>query len=276
MAILSFINKVVRTVILKAPQGLWGPLRVLAQHPGLFRILIRRESVARTSGTVLGGLWVLAQPALLVGALWFLLDVVLRVRFPGQAPFLNYFLIGMLPWLAMNEILQRNLLILAEFGPLYQRTVFPLRMLPMLPLVLTGGTYGAIFVVVVALLEGVFAGVAAVLAIFLLVLWLIPFSYLFAVAGLFIKDARQIIPFALTMLMYITPILYLPQALPEGLQNLMFLNPVADVMTLIHALLQGLPWTSGNLLRPLFLWLLLLGPAWVLFQRAEPHMREEL
>ena len=42
------------------------------------------------------------------------------------------------------------------------------------------------------------------------------------------------------------------------------------------ALLQDLPLTPGNLLRPLALWLLALAPAWVLFRRTEPHMREAL
>jgi lipopolysaccharide transport system permease protein len=53
-------------------------------------------------------------------------------------------------------------------------------------------------------------------------------------------------------------------------------NPFADLMAVIHGLLQGMPFSAGNIIRPLLLWLLLMGPAWLLFVRAEPHMREAL
>ena len=100
----------------------------------LQRLLIRREMVARTSGTLLGGAWMVVQPALQIVGLWFFLDVVLKVRSPGRVPFVNYFLVGMIGWMMMSEILQRNLTVLVEFGPLYQRTIFPLPLLPLLPL----------------------------------------------------------------------------------------------------------------------------------------------
>jgi lipopolysaccharide transport system permease protein len=272
----SLAGRRFRALLRAVPGGLLGPIHALVAHRSLLWVLVRREVVARTSGTLLGGFWVLAQPALQVAALWFLLDVVLRVRFPGQAPFLNYFLIGMLAWLTISEILNRNLTILAECGPLYQRAIFPLEILPMLPLVVTGITYGAIYACVAAVLEGPSAGVAAVVVVAVLMLWLIPLCYLFSVIGLFLKDARQLIPFVLTLLMYATPILYLPEALPKSFQILLPLNPLADIMALIHALVQGMPWRRGELLRPLVLWVALLGPSWILFRRAAPHMREAL
>ena len=270
------MTRLLKAVLRASGEALWVPCSALRDHRALFALLMRREVVSRTSGTWLGGLWMLAQPALQVVALWFLLDVVLKVRFPGQAPFLNYFLVGMLPWLMVNEVLQRNLQVLSEFGALYQRTAFPLAILPLLPLAVTGLTYGGIYAVVVGLLEGPGAFFRAPLAVAAILLWLLPFSYLFAVVGLFLRDARQLIPFVLTLLMYVTPIMYLPDALPHGMRILLPLNPLADIMTLLHGLLQGMPWGPGNLLRPLALWLLLLGPAWLLFRRAEPHMREEL
>jgi lipopolysaccharide transport system permease protein len=133
-----------------------------------------------------------------------------------------------------------------------------------------------VFTITVAVLEGLFHAMLTIGVIATLLVWLLPFCYLLAVVGLFVKDIAQVFPFVLTMALYLTPILYIPEMLPEGLRVFLVLNPFADVMALIHAVLQGLPFTTGQWVRPLFLWGLCLAPAWVLFRRAEPLMREAL
>jgi lipopolysaccharide transport system permease protein len=256
--------------------GLLGPFHLLMEHRGLLRILVKRDIVSRTSGTLLGGLWMLAQPALQVLAFWFLLDFVLRVRFPGQVSFVNYFLLGMLPWLMISEIIQRNLMVLSEFSALYQRSVFPVKILPLLPMIISGMIYGIIYGVVVGLMEGMEAVLWVPPLIAMLLLWLLPVCYLMAVFGLFIRDLRHVVPFLLTLTLYLTPIMYMPQMLPKPMQGWMLLNPFADWMAIIHGLVQGMPITVGNIIRPLLIWLLLLAPAWALFRRSEPHVREQL
>ncbi|HXH03524.1 MAG TPA: ABC transporter permease [Candidatus Competibacteraceae bacterium] len=256
--------------------GFKEPLRLLVTQRSLLAVLIRRDMQVRTSGTVLGGIWMLAQPALQVLALWFLLDFVLRVRFPGQVAFVDYFLLGMLPWLMVSEIISRSLSVLSEFGELYQRSVFPVRVLPLLPILFSGLVYGVVYTLIAGLLTGPAGALGAALLVLALLLWLMPLAYLMAVLGLFVRDLRQIAPFALTMILYLTPIMYMPDMLPEGLRAFLVLNPFADWMALIHAVLQDMAWSSGNLWRPLLLWLLLLASAWKLFLRSEPHIREEL
>ncbi len=259
-----------------AVAGLIEPFKILFTQRTLLRLLIRRDIVNRTAGTLLGGLWVLAQPALQMLAFWFLLDFVLKVKFPGQVSFVNYFLIGMVPWVLIAEVLGRSMTVLNEFSALYRRSLFPLSILPVIPLIMAALIYGTVFAITVAVLEGPAQALSAVGIIAVLVVWLLPFCYFLVVIGLFVKDVAQVFPFVLTMLLYLTPILYMPEMLPEQLRAFLVFNPFADVMALIHAALQGLPFTAGQLLRPLLLWALLLAPAWMLFRRTEPHMREAL
>ncbi len=256
--------------------GLLRPLVALGRHRLLMVLLLRREIVGRTSGTAFRVGWLLIGPGLQVLAFWFLLDVVLRVRLPGHLVFLDYFLVGILAWFLIIEVLQRALGIFAEQAALYQRGDFPLELLPLLPLVMAVLVQGTLYLIVVTLLLGPSAlpGVVTVLAgLFLL---LLPATYLLAVLGHFLRDLRQLVPFVLTMGLYVTPILYTPDMLPAALQPWLVFNPVADVMALIHGVLQEMPVSPGNWLRPLLLWLALLGPAWLLFRRGEPHVRETL
>ncbi|GAB4206293.1 MAG: hypothetical protein Fur0019_09330 [Tibeticola sp.] len=238
--------------------------------------MVRRDVVARTSGTILGGVWLLVQPALQILGLWFFLHVVLRVRSPTHVPFTEYFLLGMVAWLLISEVLVRNLTVMVEFGPIYQRSIFPLPLLPLLPLLISGSVYGTVLVVLGGLFGGWTAAVGAGVFVILLGFMLIPLSYVFAVLGLFVREARQVIPFVLTLLMYLTPVMYMPELMPPALRAWLVVNPLADVMAVLHALVQEMPMEAGSAWRLIGLTAALWPLAWALFRRSESHMREAL
>lgn len=254
--------------------GMLGPFQVLARERELLSLLVRRDIVGRTRGTVLGWVWMLAQPALQLVAFWFLLDFVLRVRVPGKVAFIDYFLTAMLPWLFISDTLNRCLAVLTEFSSLYKRTVFPLKVLPLLPGFSGYLVYTPIYVVTMGALTGAGGALQGFLLMTGLLVLLMPACYLLAVLGCFVKDLRQAFPFVLNMALYLTPVLYLPEMLPREFRDLLVVNPLADVMAVFESSIHGLPVTVGNFIRPLLLWLLSLGPAWVLFHRGEPHIRE--
>ena len=272
MSIIHFLLRYCRAIY----NGLTEPLRAAYQHRALLFLLIKRDITTRTSGTVLGGAWLLFQPALQVIGFWFLLDVVLKVKFPNGILFVDYFLLGMLPWLFIAEVLSRSLTILTEFGSLYRRAVFPIHILPLFPLLLSTVLYTVVMGITVGLIEGFTVFPLTFVIMISLALWLMPFCYLLAVIGLFFKDISQFFPFLITIALYLSPILYMPTLMPTSMQWVLSINPIADWMALIHASLQDHPWTALNFYKPWGLWLLLLGPAWVLFRRAEPHVREML
>jgi lipopolysaccharide transport system permease protein len=211
-----------------------------------------------------------------VVAFWFLLDIVFKVRSQGQVRFLDYFLIGMLPWLYLSDVLNRSINVLSEFGALYQRSRFPVPILPLLPMVLGFLIYSPIFIAVAVYFQSWIEGLTAMGIMVLLFIWLIPLAYSLSVLGLFVREVRQVFPFLLTMIMYVTPILYAPESLPESIRWALAFNPFADVINLIQGWIHGFPIEPGNWQRPLALWLILLTPAWILFRRTEPHMREVL
>jgi lipopolysaccharide transport system permease protein len=252
------------------------PARLSRDHAGLLNMLVRRDFVNRSSGTVFGRAWPLIQTALQVAGFWFLFDIIYGMREVRGPSFLEYLLSGMLPWFCLTEVLSRSSGLFREFSNLYRRSPFPVEILPVLILLVPGCIYTLVYVLVCLLMYGPLAALAAVLVIPLLLLWLLPLIYLFSVLGVFVRDFVQALPILLTFLMYATPILYLPDMAPEGLQSLLWLNPFADLMRCIHALVELQPLPVNAMYRLWGLWLLLLGPAWVLFRRSLPHVREVL
>lgn len=270
------LSRTARRLLELTVAGFLGPWRVLRREHELIGLLVRRDLLTRTSGTLFGWGWTLAQPALQVLAFWFLFEFVLRVKVPGKVAFVDYFLTAIIPWLFLTETLLKSLSVMDEYSAVYRRTVFPLRVLPLLPALVTGALYLPIYVLLVAVLEG-FPAIGKAVLIFI-VLWVgvMPAAYLLAISGSFVKDLRQVFPFLLNLVFFVTPIIYLPEMLPAEIRPLLVLNPFADLIAAIHGLLYNTPVTLGNVLRPVLWWMLLLAPSWMLFHRAEPHLRELL
>ncbi|MDM8545620.1 ABC transporter permease [Candidatus Venteria ishoeyi] len=256
--------------------GLIEPLQYAFAHYSLLWMLAKRDIAGRTSGTVLGAGWLILQPGLQLLGFWFLMDMVLQIRFPGRVSFVEYFIVGMLTWFFIADVLSRSLTVFQEYASLYQRALFPLAILPLIPLLMSGLIYTLVNVITATLMIGPAAAPLALFNMLVLMLWLIPLVYLLAVIGIFLKDLGQIFPFFITLTMYLTPILYKPDMMPDAMQWVLVINPFADIMSLIHGGLQDMTWNGYHILRPVILWLLLLGPAWMLFRRAEPHVREML
>ena len=240
------------------------------------RMLLRRDLVNRTSGTLLGMLWPVLQPALQVAGFWFLFDIVYGMRLNRGPSFLAYLLSGMLPWLCLTEVLGRSAGMFREFSTLFRRTPFPVEVLPVLITLIPALLFTVLYSVTLLLVFAPIAALKALLVIPLMLLWLLPLILLCSIFGLFIRDFAQALPFILMLLMYSTPILYYPDMLPDQVERFLWLNPFADLMAVIHGALEGTGVPLRAIARLLALWLLLLAPAWLLFRRSEAHTREVL
>ncbi len=254
---------------------IYMPCLSLIQNKGLFWVLYKREFRTKTAGTSLGVFWLVGQQALQVLALWFLIDVILQVRFPSETPFVNYLLVGMIPWLLISEVLSRSTNLFQEYSDLFKRTIFPLEILPLLSMIFSLSIFLVIYLFVVFILNGWLSLLLSLLVFFVLFLWLLPLVYLFATLGVFIKDFGKVMPFLLTMMMYLSPILYMPVLIPEKYQFYLIFNPIADVMSAIHSVINDHQLPASNVSLRLFVeWFLLLAPSWLFFKRAEKHIRD--
>ncbi len=269
---MSFLVRVGRDL----RDGVLVPLRACVVHASLLRMLVRRDLVSRTSGTLLGKLWPLLQPALQVFGFWFMFDIVYGMRAQRGNDYLEYLLIGMLPWLLLTEVLTRSSNLFREFSALYRRTPFPVELLPILIMIIPGLVHVLVFCSLALAFHGPVAALQGLVVVPLLLLWLLPLTLLFSVLGLFVRDFAQALPFVLMLIMYGTPILYPPDMLPQGMQQWMWLNPFTDLVALIHAVVDATTIDWHGVARLAGLWLLLLAPCWAVFRRSVPHVREVL
>jgi len=218
--------------------GLFSNVLWLWRFRDLIALMVRRDLLGRYRGSVMGAFWTIINPVGHLLIYIFLFCIVLKVRFGTDASTSNfalYLMSGLLPWGALSESLARATTAIAEQSNLVKRVVFPLEILPLV-------------IVLSSLLSEVIALVILVGAAFLYqgtVHWTIAFlplimlsqtmftgglSWLFASLGVYIRDMRHMIILALQVWMYTTPIIYPASALPDNLQFLIWINPMAGIV----------------------------------------------
>jgi homopolymeric O-antigen transport system permease protein len=221
-------------------------LTSLFRHLHLLRELIKRDFHARFTGSALGIFWAVLQPVLLVVLYWFVFTFMFkRAAAPsGHGEYIYFLVSGLIPWQAMNEGLVRSTTSIVENGPMVRRLSFRGEMLVIVPnataLIFECLAF-IVFIVFLVLKQGLPTTV-----------WLLPFalliqfglqlglSLILAAAYVFFRDLAQLLGFFLSMIFYLSPILYYP---PERFRSFFIWNPLTPLLGLFRSamLSEALP-----------------------------------
>src|SRR5437660_6499941 len=116
-----------------ARRAVWRPLWELPHRFDLVLSLTRRELAARYKGSVLGIVWALLTPLVMIAIFTFIFAGIFKARFgasSSQWDYALYLFCGLLPWNAFQESLQLSANTIVSHANLVKRVVFPLETLP--------------------------------------------------------------------------------------------------------------------------------------------------
>lgn len=253
----------------------------LKRHGTLIYHLFRRDLSERYQGTVLGFAWLVLQPLFMLGLYTLVFSEVLQVRFNAQTSnshFACYVFTGLLAFNALSEVMTRSTTVITERRDLLLNTALPSWVLPIIPVtvsVMLELISLSVLLLALSLTQQLqLLGVLSYLPFLLVrVLFSLAVAYSLAVLGVFLRDLRQLIPALLTVLLFISPLLYPLELIPESLRPLYHWNPLAHLVEAYRlALLQGqfdLERLSALLLVSSVCWL----AAYLLFQSLMPRAR---
>lgn len=227
----------------KAPEGLWA-----FRH--LIGLMVHRDFIGRYKGSLLGAFWPVINPLGHLVLYTFLFSVVLKVRFgtdPSQSNFALYLMAGLLPWGCLAEALSRATTVVLESPNLVKRVVFPLEILPFV-LVISSFLSELVAFTILSTATAIYLGKLHLATAFLPLIiisqltFMAGLTWLLAAIGVFVRDFRHIMSLALSAWMYATPIVYPTSALPDNLKFLLWINPMAGIVTdYRRVLLEGRP-----------------------------------
>lgn len=215
----------------------------------LIMAMVRREVVGRYRGSMMGLLWSLITPLLMLVVYTFVFSIVLNARWPGgaggeesRAQFAILLFAGLIVHGLFAEVANRAPTLVLGNVNFVKRVVFPLEVLP----VVTAGA--ALFhaaVSLLVLLGAVFVANGSVpwtavlfpLVLLPLLMLTLGVAWVLASLGVYMRDVGQVVGLLTTVLLFLSPVFFPITAVPEFFRPWMKLNPLTFVIEQSRAVL---------------------------------------
>lgn len=251
-----------------------GYVRSVWRHRQLAINLARAELKASHQDTLLGQLWQLLNPVLLAVSYLFLFEVV--ASRPGGLNFLAFLLMGLFPFYFTRDAAVRGAGSVIGGGWLVANTRLPRAILPLASVLFAARSFAAACVVYVPvhLVAGqgaTWALLALPLVFALQALFNLGLALVLAVASVFVRDVRTALPYGVRIWLYISPVLYAFDDVPDNLEPVLIINPLTSFLTPVHQILSEGRWPSGWWMFGAFGWSLGTLLAGTLFFAAKEH-----
>jgi lipopolysaccharide transport system permease protein len=195
-----------------------------------------------------------------------------------------YLLSGLVPWLTLNQVITRSLSSVVENSNVVKQVAFPLELLPLKTLA-TPFLFGLVSLLIL-LAYAVYVTRGAVIPVYL---WGLPLllcitlplfvglTLLLSTIQVFSRDFKEIVSMFLTAGLFIHPILYLPDHVPEIVRPVIYFSPFSYLLFCWQDIMF-----FGEITRP-FAWIVTAALAAIvfvfgarLFLAAKPHFGDFL
>src|SRR4029453_3456218 len=116
-----------------AQQNIWRPLWQLPKRGELIFSLAKRELLTRYKGSVLGLIWAILTPVVMIVIFTFIFAGLFGARFGNSNSHWDYAIYlycGLVPWTMFQDTLQQSATTIVSHANLVKRVVFPLETLP--------------------------------------------------------------------------------------------------------------------------------------------------
>lgn len=211
----------------------------LWRHRELTYALIKREVVGRYRGSFMGILWSFLNPLFMLAVYTFVFSVVFKARWgtgsDSKTEFALVLFAGLMVFNIFSECINRASGLIIINVNYVKKVVFPLEILPWVGLGVSI-FHGAISFVVWLAAYIMFFGVPHPTALYLpliifpLMLFIMGLSWFLASLGVYLRDVSQFIGVLTTILMYMSPVFYSAEALPEEYRWLLYMNPLTPII----------------------------------------------
>ncbi|CAG0992771.1 Teichoic acid translocation permease protein TagG [Myxococcaceae bacterium] len=206
--------------------------RLIVSRSQLLASITRVELAKRYSGSLFGKLWIFLYPALLLSIYLFLFLVVFKVRFPGYSDFgfVLYIFTGLVPFIGLSDAISGGVLCLKQNMQLVKNAMIPLELIPIRTVAVASVAMFASLALLLVLLLVSAPPHWTMLALPIVVVLQLAFHtgivFFLSPIALGFPDIGYFTNLALLFLMFISPIAFRVDMVPEPMRILVYLNPV--------------------------------------------------
>lgn len=207
----------------------------LVKHRSLILQLAKREVIGRYRGSLAGVAWSFFTPLMMLAVYTFVFSSIFQVRWGSgghsKTDFALILFVGLMLHGFFADCINRAPSLVLGNASYVKRVVFPLEILPWVA-VLSAVFHLLISVIVLLAVQFAFVhylpGTVVLLPFLLLPFFLITvaLTYLFAGAGVYLRDIGQMTVMLTTVLFFLSPIVYPTSSLPEQFRGWIKFSPI--------------------------------------------------
>lgn len=216
------------------------------KHRELIGRLAWRKIELRYRGSLLGFLWAIINPLLLLAVYTFIFSIVFKAKWgsdeAGTAEFSLFLFSGIILYSVFAECVNEAPGLILQNSAFVKQHLFPLETLPWVSLAATLFNF-AVGMLVLAVFHLFVLGLPPLSSLYIalillpIVLLTLGASWLLASLGVFLRDISQVVGVLTTALLFLSPIFYPASRIPERMQATYFLNPFARIIEMSKGVL---------------------------------------
>jgi ABC-2 type transport system permease protein len=224
----------------------------------LLKNLVLKDLKLKYRGSVLGFMWSLANPMLMIAVYTIAFNYILRMRIEG---FVFYLMLGILAWTFFANSATMATGAITDNGGMVKSIFFPRAILPVATVLFNFAQYlltVLVFLPVMLLVYHVPLAPPMLLYPLFLALQLvftIGVALILATGTAFFRDIRHFLEIALAALFWVTPIVYQLDQVSERLRGLILLTPMSPFIAAYQKIFFYRQWPDASI------WLLAAGYA---------------
>ena len=259
--------------------------KALLAYRGFILGSMKREFQSKYRNSLLGAAWTVINPLAMITVYTVIFSQIMRAKLPGIDSAFGYSIYlcaGILTWGLFAEITSEGQNVFLKNANLLKKLSFPRLCLPVIVVANACVNFAIIFTLFTAflLISGSFPGLPY-LAIFpllaLLIIFALGLGITLGVLNVFFRDVGQFFGIFITFWFWFTPIVYPITILPERIQSLLSLNPMAPLLGAFQDVLVRGKWPQWeSLWLVAVLGIMLCIIAMGLFRRHAGEMVDEL
>lgn len=242
--------------------------------------LVRRDLRGRYKGSVLGFLWSFINPLCQILVYTLVFSFIFRT---GIEQFYVYLVAGMIPWIFFSTAVLSGAGCIRGQGEMVKKIYFPREVIPISSVTsaFINMLFCFIFIFLVTVVSG--RGLSARALLFLPLIMAIEYIFalgltlLVAAVTVYLRDVEQIVGVVMMAWIYLTPIMYSIDYVPERFRGIYGLNPMKSIIMAYHDILYYKQAPSmSDLLQSGVVSVVMLIVGAVVFARLERNFAEEL
>jgi lipopolysaccharide transport system permease protein len=227
--------RIMRELILEAGRAEQNYWRDLWRYRELFAVLAWRDVAVRYKQTVVGAAWALIKPLLTMIIFTIIFGKLAKLPSDGAAPYPLMVFAGMLPWTFYSTAVADASNSLLGNASLISKVYFPRLIVPVAVVVVAFVDFLISFAILVLLMiwyEHLPTWQIVFLPVFIALLFLVSIGPGLWITSLNVKyrDFRYVIPFIIQLGLYVSPVGFTSNVVPEKWRLLYSLNPMVGVI----------------------------------------------